>query len=197
MGRSGASGRIASTARSAGCACIGWSALLSRTTSLAAEPGTRVVAEGPIAAAALLPLAARRPVVYSAHNLESAFGHRLEDAGLTKKQLERFERLLLQRFAESWMVWEAEMDGARALAPGARLRLVPYALDVAAIEPLPPRAGERTILSFADFTYEPNRGAVRFLWRVRCRPPGRERPPSDRRSPGAGATRWRRSTDAL
>jgi hypothetical protein len=82
--------------------------------------GTRVVAEGRIVAAALLPLAARRPVVYRAHNLESAFGHRLEDAGLTKKQLERFERLVLERFAESWMVSDAEMDGARALVPWAR-----------------------------------------------------------------------------
>jgi hypothetical protein len=70
-----------------------WPGLRAQTTALATEPGTRVVAEGPIVAAALLPLAARRPVVYRAHNLGSAFGHRLEDAGLTKKQLERFERL--------------------------------------------------------------------------------------------------------
>jgi polysaccharide biosynthesis protein PslH len=140
-----------------------WPGLLSQTSALAGEPGTRVVAEGPIAAAALLPLAARRPVVYSAHNLESAFRHRLEDTRLTKKQLERFERLLLESFAESWMVSDAEMEGARALAPGARLRLAPNVLDVGAIEPLPPRAGEGTVLFLADFTYEPNRGAVRFL----------------------------------
>jgi glycosyltransferase involved in cell wall biosynthesis len=140
-----------------------WPGLLSQTTTLVDETETRVVAEGPIAAATLLPLAARRPVVYSAQDLESAFRHRLEDTFLTKRQLERFERLLLERFAESWMVSDAEMQSARALAPSAKLRLAPNVLDVAAIEPLPPRAGERTVLFLADFTYEPNRGAVRFL----------------------------------
>lgn len=140
-----------------------WPGLLARTNSLVGDPSARVVADGPIAAAALLPLAARRPVVYSAHNLESAFRHRLEDTRLTTQQLERFERMLLERFAESWMVSEADMDGAHALVPDARLRLAPNVLDVAAIQPLVPRTGERTVLFLADFAYEPNRGAVRFL----------------------------------
>jgi polysaccharide biosynthesis protein PslH len=140
-----------------------WPALLSLTSSLAARPRTRVVADGPVAAAALLPLAARRPVIYSAHNLESAFRHRLEDTRLSRRQLVRFERMLLSRYVESWMVSHADMQRARELAPGAGLRLVPNVLDVAAIEPLPPRSGERAVLFLADFRYEPNRGAVRFL----------------------------------
>jgi glycosyltransferase involved in cell wall biosynthesis len=140
-----------------------WPDLVSVTSSLAREPDTRVVAEGPIAAAALLPLAARRPLVYSAHNLESSFRHRLDDTRLTRKQLERFERILLQRFAESWMVSDAEIEGARALVPAARLRLAPNVLDVDAIDPIPPRAGERSVLFLADFQYEPNRSGARFL----------------------------------
>ena len=43
----------------------------------AAPPDARVIADGPTAAAALLPLARRREVVYLAHNLESGFSDRL------------------------------------------------------------------------------------------------------------------------
>ena len=38
----------------------------------------RVIADGPVVAAALLPLAGRRSMTYSAHNLESSFRHGLE-----------------------------------------------------------------------------------------------------------------------
>lgn len=141
-----------------------WPALAARTGELAGEGGaTRVIAEGPVAAAALLPLAGRRPAIYSAHNLESAFRHRLDEAGMSLPALERFERVLLERFEESWMVSPADMEGAAALAPEARLRLVPNVVDVAAIEPVPPRQGERQVLFVADLSYEPNRGALRFL----------------------------------
>ena len=54
-----------------------------------------------------------------------------------------FERRLLERAAESWMVSETDMAGARELCPQARLRYVPNVVDVAAIEPvssLAPRA---------------------------------------------------------
>jgi glycosyltransferase involved in cell wall biosynthesis len=140
-----------------------WPELASRTAALAAGEETRVIAEGPVAAAALLSVAARRPAVYDAHNLESAFRHRLEEADMSAAALERFERLLLERFAESWMVSPADMKGAAALAPGASLRLVPNVVDVAAIEPVPPRDGRRTVLFVADLSYEPNRGALDFL----------------------------------
>ena len=141
-----------------------WPDLPARTEELAgADSEARVIAEGPVAAAGLLGLAERRPVVYSAHNLESAFRHRLEETGMSLAALRRFEQLLLERFAESWMVSPADMEGAAALAPDARLRLVPNVVDVAAIEPAPPRRGERTVLFVADLSYEPNRGALRFL----------------------------------
>jgi glycosyltransferase involved in cell wall biosynthesis len=141
-----------------------WPGVASRAAELAGDEGTtRLIAEGPVAAAALLPLAARRPAVYSAHNLESAFRHRLDEAGMSQPALERFERLLLKRFEESWMVSPADMEGAAALAPGARLRLIPNVVDVAATQPVPPRDGQRLILFVADLSYEPNRGALRFL----------------------------------
>ncbi|HET6998417.1 MAG TPA: glycosyltransferase [Solirubrobacterales bacterium] len=141
-----------------------WPGLAAKAAELAGdEGGARLIAEGPVAAAALLPLASHRPAVYSAHNLESTFRHRLDEAGMSLPALERFERLLLQRFEESWMVSPADMEGAAALAPDARLRLVPNVVDVAAIEPAPPRQGERVVLFVADLSYEPNRGALRFL----------------------------------
>jgi glycosyltransferase involved in cell wall biosynthesis len=141
-----------------------WPGVASRTAKLAAgEEPVRIVAEGPVAAAALLPLAARRPAVYNAHNLESSFRHRLDEAGMSLAALERFERLLLDGFGESWMVSGADMAGARALSPAARLRFVPNVVDVAAIEPVGPRSGQKVVLFVADLGYEPNRGALEFL----------------------------------
>jgi glycosyltransferase involved in cell wall biosynthesis len=55
------------------------------------------------------------------------------------------------------------MKGARELEPAARLRLVPNVVDVEAIEPLPPRTGQRGVLFLADMRYEPNRIGARFL----------------------------------
>ena len=139
-----------------------WPEVAGRAEELAGDEA-RLIAEGPVAAAALLPASRRRPAIYSAHNLESAFRHRLDDAGMSMAALERFERLLLERFAESWMVSPADVAGAEALAPGARIKLVPNVVDVAAIEPVPPRSGERSALFVADLSYEPNRGALAFL----------------------------------
>lgn len=140
-----------------------WPGLPKRAAELAEGPDTRLVAEGPVAGAALLPVAARRPAVYSAQNLESAFRHRFAGTRMSRRALERFERRLLERYAESWMVSQADLEGARDLCPGARLRLAPNVLDVDAIAPVPPRAGERSVLFLADFRYEPNRAALRFL----------------------------------
>jgi glycosyltransferase involved in cell wall biosynthesis len=141
-----------------------WPGVARKTAELCdGDEGARVVAEGPVAAAALLPLAARRPAAYDAHNLESAFRHRLDDVRMSRAGLERFERLLLKTFAESWMVSPVDMEGAAALVPGANLRLVPNVVDVAAIEPVPPRVDERKVLFVADLSYEPNRSGLRFL----------------------------------
>ena len=68
----------------AGAACPTTSRAASRRSSSRRRGGSRratrarVIADGPIAAAALAGLARRRPVIYNAHNLESAFRHELE-----------------------------------------------------------------------------------------------------------------------
>lgn len=136
----------------------GVSAELARTAEELATEHDRVVADDPMAAVALAGLARRRPVVYSAHNLESAFR---TDWG-PPARLRRFERRLLERSAEAWMPSRPDLEGARALAPGAALRLVPNVVDVAAIAPVAP-AGSRQVAMVADFTYAPNREGLAFL----------------------------------
>jgi polysaccharide biosynthesis protein PslH len=124
----------------------------------------RVIADGPIAAAALRRLARRRAVIYNAHNLESGF--RGELPGTSERharELRRFERGLLERACESWLVSEPDLAGARALCPAATLRYVPNVVDVAAIQPVSPRVGARRALFVANFAYEPNQGGLRFL----------------------------------
>jgi polysaccharide biosynthesis protein PslH len=138
--------------------------LAAAAARLAAAPGRgRVIADGPVAATALRGLSDRRPVVYNAHNLESGFRSDLSVGHEPQRALERFERGLLARAAESWMVSEAEMDAAAKLCPGARLRYVPNVVDVAAIAPVSELAGEPRALFVANFSYEPNQNGLRFL----------------------------------
>ncbi|MGO9890677.1 MAG: glycosyltransferase [Solirubrobacteraceae bacterium] len=125
----------------------------------AAPPDVRVIADGPVVAAALLPVARTREVVYLAHNLESSgFRGKANVSGLVQ-----FERRVLQTFSEAWMATRADEQGARALA-GEQIatRYVPNVLDTAAIEPVAP-AGARRLLFIGDFTYAPNREALEFL----------------------------------
>jgi glycosyltransferase involved in cell wall biosynthesis len=139
--------------------------LVAAARRRAAEPGVRrVIADGPGAAAALLGLARRRPVIYNAHNLESAYRHELASGDLGSPALLRAaERRLLATFAESWMVSEADVAGARELCPAAVLRLVPNVVDIAAIAAVAPRPDAHRVLMVADYTYEPNANGLRFL----------------------------------
>jgi glycosyltransferase involved in cell wall biosynthesis len=132
---------------------------------LAADPQRgRVIADGPTAAATLTQLARTRPVVYNAHNLESSFRHDLDARGLgSPRTLRAFERGLLARATESWMVSASDMTAARQLCPQAHLRYVPNVVDVAAITPVSPIADERRAVFVANFAYEPNRNGLRFL----------------------------------
>ena len=117
-----------------------------------AHESSRIIADGPVAAAALLGLASRRPVVYLAHNLESA-GFRGQSRLGT---LRRFERRVLPTFAESWMPTRADGAGARRLTGGrASTRYVPNVIDAAAITAVAP-AGARRLVFVGDFTYAPN-----------------------------------------
>jgi glycosyltransferase involved in cell wall biosynthesis len=132
---------------------------------LAADPNRgRVIADGPIAAAALRGLARRRPVIYNAHNLESEFRGQASGVGRRHaRAMRRFERTLLKRADESWMVSESDLAGARELCSSAKLRYAPNVVDVAAIAPVSPSVQEQRALFVASFAYEPNRRGLRFL----------------------------------
>ncbi len=144
----------------------GCSPELTNAADVLARAGDRgrVIADGPIAAAALRSLARRRAVIYNAHNLESGFrGDPGSVSGRHARAVRRFERRLLARAAESWMVSEQDIAGARALCPQASLRYMPNVVDVAAITPVTPRTGERRAIFVANFSYVPNRNGLRFL----------------------------------
>jgi glycosyltransferase involved in cell wall biosynthesis len=124
-----------------------------------APASVRIIADGPVVAAALMPVARGRPIVYLAHNLESG-GFRGRSG---QRALRHFERAVLRTFAESWMATRADQQGATRLAGDrVRTRYVPNVVDTAVIEPVAP-AGARRVLFVADFTYVPNREALRFL----------------------------------
>jgi len=142
--------------------------LASETERLASEPNRgRVIADGPIAAAALARVARRRPVVYNAHNLESSFRHELDRGAVAgigdQRTLRSFERCLLARSCESWMVSQADIVAARDLCPSARLRYAPNVVDVARITPVLPAVDEQRAIFVANFAYEPNCNGLRFL----------------------------------
>ena len=137
----------------------GVSAEMARAGGRLEATADRVVADDPMTAVALSGLARRRPVIYSAHNLESAFR---TDWG-PRERLQAFERGILERSSESWMPSERDLEGARALAPGAVLRLVPNVVDVAAIAPAVARPATPTAMFVADFSYAPNRQGLDFL----------------------------------
>jgi glycosyltransferase involved in cell wall biosynthesis len=106
-------------------------------------------------------------VIYNAHNFESGFRHSLDGrrlrGHLSARALRMFERRLLRDAAESWMVSESDMAGARELCATARLRYVPNVVDVAAIAPVAHRAQEQRAIFVASFYYPPNRGGLSFL----------------------------------
>jgi len=141
--------------------------LASVTERLAAEPDRgRVIADGPIAAAAIAHMTRRQPVVYNAHNLESGFRHELSRgavAGVGQRRLRSFERGLLKRSSESWMVSEADLTAARELCPLARLRYAPNVVDVAGITPVSPASEAQRAIYVANFAYQPNRNGLDFL----------------------------------
>jgi glycosyltransferase involved in cell wall biosynthesis len=124
----------------------------------------RVIADGPIAAAALRHLSRRRAVIYNAHNLESELRPQLaEHDGRALRRLRAFERGLLARASESWMVSDRDIASARELCPGAQLRYVPNVLDVEAITPVHAPTGTRSALFVGSFAYTPNKNALHFL----------------------------------
>jgi len=130
---------------------------LAHLTSQIAECADLVVADDISAALSVTALARARPVVYSAHNLESAFRRGWGSVD----RVRRFEADLFARFAEVWMPSRADVRGARELVSGRPVRYVPNVVDVAT-QPVVRPKGRRAVL-VADFTYGPNREALDWL----------------------------------
>jgi polysaccharide biosynthesis protein PslH len=176
--------------------------LAAATARLARHYGGRVIADGPTEAATLAGLAGRLPIIYNAHNIESAFRDEFDAGGLGgSRTLRGFERGVLRHSAESWVVSEADARAARTLSPEARLRIVPNVVDVRRIVPAAAVPEARRALIVGNFSYEPNLRALRFLldevlprvWasvpdaRLRVVGPGLdEQPSSDRRVEAVG-----------
>jgi len=138
--------------------------LAAAAERLAVAPGRdRVIAEDAMAAVSLGRLARRRPVIYSANNLESAFRPGRDPDWGSRRRLEAFERRLLARAAETWMPSRADLEGARDLAPEASLRYVPNVVDVATIDPRRAPADPPEALLVGNFDYAPNREGIDFL----------------------------------
>jgi glycosyltransferase involved in cell wall biosynthesis len=131
------------------------------------EGDERVIADGPTAAAALWSLAKQRPVIYNAYNVESSFRHELRPRGIVnlgeRYVLRSFERKLLARASESWMVSEADIRAAHELYPSADLRYVPNVVDTSSIAPLGVLTTEPRAIFVGSFDYPPNRNGLRFL----------------------------------
>jgi polysaccharide biosynthesis protein PslH len=139
--------------------------LIDRAAELAADPDRgRVIADGPVVMGALLPLSRRGGVIYNAHNLESSFRHHMDLGNLgSRESLEAFERRMIERATESWMVSPAEVEGARTLVPGAKVRYVPNVVDVAAIRPVAYPSGTGRTLFVGNFEWKPNREGIKLL----------------------------------
>jgi glycosyltransferase involved in cell wall biosynthesis len=138
-----------------------WPELAAAAERLAGEPRrSRVIAGDPMAAVGLEGLAKRRPVIYGAQNLESAFRR---DWGA---RAAKFEARLLANASETWLPSRAEVEAAAEFAPGAAVRYVPNVVDVAAIEPRRAPADPPEALFVGDFTYAPNREGLALLGRV-------------------------------
>jgi polysaccharide biosynthesis protein PslH len=124
----------------------------------------RIVVGDLNASTALMPLMSRHAITYNAHNVVSAYNSpQLSDRPLPRLAARAYERKLLRRAVESWMVSRADLEAAAELVPGARLRYVPNVADVAEIVPAQAHPPGGRLLMVGDFLYEPNRVGRSFL----------------------------------
>lgn len=127
----------------------------------------RVIVSDGSSATAMMPFARRRPVIYNAHNFESDYVRSASGSHtLARVAMRRYERRLIGRAAESWMVSRVDVQSALELVPGARVRYVPNVVDVSAIEPrtlAPGSSDGGKLLMVGDFTYPPNRNGRDLL----------------------------------
>ena len=74
----------------------------------------------------------------------------------------KLERIWLPRFSQVLVASESDAKRARAIAPGARVRVYPNALPPT---PMPPGTNEDAIVFSGNMEYHPNISAVRFFRR--------------------------------
>ena len=137
--------------------------LIAAGEALAERPdrGRVIVADGN-SATAMMQFARHRPVIYNAQNFESDYVRSsAENHALARAAMRRYERKLIARVSESWMVSRADVESARRLVPAARVRYVPNVVDVTAIRAKAARQGDvasggSRLLMVGDFTYVPN-----------------------------------------
>jgi glycosyltransferase involved in cell wall biosynthesis len=144
---------------------MSWEVLAAVEELADAPQRGRVIADGPISSALTERLARRRPVIYNAHNLESAFRREAAAHGdpISGWMLTHFERRVLRHVAEAWMVSRKDMQGSLELAPDTPVKIVPNVVDVAAISPVLQPPDEKRALLVADFRWPPNSEGAAFL----------------------------------
>jgi polysaccharide biosynthesis protein PslH len=132
------------------------------------DRGRVIVADGN-SATALMGMAKERPIIYNAQNFESDYVRSQPGLhAIARAAMRRYEQKLLGRASESWMVSRPDVESARKLVPGARVRYVPNVVDVAAIRSsaqasVDRRGGRSRLLMVGDFTYAPNRSGRDLL----------------------------------
>ena len=124
--------------------------------------------------------------VYNANNIE----WRLRAGGGRAERLRwagarRLERDVLAAYDQSWMVSEADREGALELCPDADVRVIANTVDVASIVPVRP-SPDPVVLLVGSFDYGPNRRGLQWLVEQVMPAVWRGRP--DARLRGAG--RW-------
>ncbi len=162
--------------------------LIETAERMARQPGRgRVIVGDEVSAGALWSYAGRHPVVYNAHNIE----YERESSPLRRAHMRSFERRLLRRMAEVWMVSDRDLEHARELAPSTPMRYVPNVVDVARIRPVERRRRGERLLMVGDFTYDPNRSGRDFLVAEAMPRVRRELPEARLTLVGRGLDGWR------
>ena len=109
--------------------------------------------------------------VLDLHNIESVLDQRCAEVEsgarawahrVFSRASLKLERIWLPRFSEVLTASESDAKRARAIAPGARVRVYPNALPPT---PMPPRTDEDAIVFSGNMEYHPNISAVRFFRR--------------------------------
>jgi polysaccharide biosynthesis protein PslH len=146
--------------------------LVAAARELALRPDRgRVIVADANSATAIMPIARRRPIIYSAQNFEPDYVRSplLGNHALARAMRRRYERKLISLACETWMVSQVDVESARKLVPTATVRYVPNVVDVAKTPPVNRAGVDRDaghgtrLLMVGDFTYPPNRSGRELL----------------------------------